>query len=379
MKSTKIQKGCCPRCRAYLEDSHFNGRPVQVCPRCAGLWVTPSAWDQETLGPLPHGGTASEPAGGLAIRPVGSSALPCPSCRTPLTALRVSGQPGDSAGALQIDQCASCGGVWLDHGEWEQIEDLRTVQAEEKRLEAPTTWGDWCFQLFLGLPVEFNVPPRRFPLVTVCLIALCVLCFLVELMVPDRVSAAYGFVPAQLFSGFGWVTLFTCMFLHTGWVHLLGNMYFLYILGDNIEDVLGRGRYLLFYLTCGVLGSLAYALPNLQSTQPLMGASGAIAGVIAAYLLLYPRARLTFMFLFWQFKILAPVWLGLWFLFQLGASFSDVMAIHPTTQVAHLAHVGGFLGGFVIIGLQRARLIAQHPLLKLLQTWRPMPIKQGIR
>jgi membrane associated rhomboid family serine protease len=366
-----MQKGCCPRCGRRLEDCQFEGQRVKVCPKCAGLWVRPASWDENKLGAWPKLGAPSD------VQPAGRSRLACPNCLATLTTLNIGGPPADDAVTIEIDQCDSCGGIWFDHGEWEQIAALRNLQAEEKALERPTTWGEWSLQFFLGLPIEFNVAPRRFPLVTVGIIAVCVLVYLVELAVGDEAAMTWGFTPKYLFTGFGAVTLFTCMFLHGGILHLLGNIYLFYILGDNVEDALGRGRYLLFYLVCGAVASLAYGLPNLDSATPLVGASGAISGVAAAYVLLYPRARLTFILIFWQFKIPAPVWLGVWFLFQAGAAFFELTGGNQS-EVAFLAHVGGFIAGLAIIAPLRAKLIAENPLLNLLHRWHSLKPGQAI-
>jgi membrane associated rhomboid family serine protease len=370
MRLARKQRDCCPRCGRHLEDCQFEGQRVKVCPRCAGLWVRPKSWDEVKLGAWPRRG-ASQAERAPDVQAAGRSLLTCPHCLAALTTLNIGGPPTADAATIEIDQCDSCGGIWFDSGEWEQVAALRALQAEERKLERPTTWGEWSLQFFLGLPVEFNVAPRRFPLVTVGILAVCVLVYVVELFTGAEAAATWaGFMPNQLFSLFGVATLFTCLFLHASFLHLLGNMYLFYILGDNVEDALGRVRYLVFYLVCGIVASLAYALPNLDSNTPLVGASGAISGVAAAYLLLYPRARLTFMLIFWQFKVPAPVWLGVWFLFQAAFAFLALTGIQQS-QVAFLAHVGGFIAGLAIIAPMRAKLIAENPLLNLLHVRRP--------
>src|ERR1700690_218125 len=152
--------------------------------------------------------------------------------------------------------------------------------------------------MFFFLPLYDDNPTGRLPYVTYGLIALCALVFLWQLgQDDDVVSAAYGMTPAYLFHATAlpedaplapWMTIFTSMFLHGGWLHLGGNMLFLWIFGNNIEDVLGHVRYLLLYLVSGVVAALCQALPDTTSTVPMIGASGAIAGVLGAYFLLYP-------------------------------------------------------------------------------------------
>ncbi len=377
MRLARKQRDCCPRCGRRLEDCQFEGHRVKICPRCAGLWMRPKSWDEEKLGARPqHGASSKERAPD--VHSAGRSLLTCPNCLAALTTLHIGGSPNANAAPVEIDQCDSCGGIWFDHGEWDEVAALRSLQAEQKKLDRPTTWSEWSLQFFLGLPVEFNVAPRHFPLITVGIIAACLLVFIIELIVGEETAANWaGFVPNQLFTLSGMATLFTCLFLHGGFLHLLGNMYLFYILGDNVEDALRRARYLIFYLVCGVVASLAYAMPNFDSDTPLVGASGAIAGVAAAYLLLYPRAQLTFMLIFWQFKVPAPVWLGFWFVIQAAFAFLDVTGIHQS-EVAFVAHVGGFMAGLAIVAPMRAKLIAENPLLHLLHQRRASEPTQAV-
>jgi membrane associated rhomboid family serine protease len=156
----------------------------------------------------------------------------------------------------------------------------------------------------------------------------------------------------------GWLTLLTCIFLHGGWMHFLGNMWFLFIFGDNVEDRFGHLGYVLFYLGCGIAASLAHLLTNTTSTVPTIGASGAIAGVMGAYSFLYPRARvlaLVPLVVIYEMVVLpAPVFLGVWFVLQF---FQGVAAISTTQAggVAWWAHIGGFVAGLAVAAiLQRA-------------------------
>jgi membrane associated rhomboid family serine protease len=168
--------------------------------------------------------------------------------------------------------------------------------------------------------------------------------------------AVLGMVPARLLQNpdlFELGTVFTSMFLHGGWAHLLGNMLALYIFGDNIEDRLGSGGYLFFYLASGIAAAAAHIALNSNSPIPTIGASGAISGVLAAYLLFFPSARvITLIFIFilpWFVEIPAIIYLGFWFLSQL---FSGVFSVVSGTQayggVAWWAHVGGFLAGLIL-------------------------------
>ncbi|MCB1054347.1 MAG: rhomboid family intramembrane serine protease [Acidobacteria bacterium] len=211
-------------------------------------------------------------------------------------------------------------------------------------------------------PIRDNVPARRPPVATLVIIGVNTLVFLFELTLNQAQMQGlfyhYGLVPARLTNplwaaqtglGFSLLPFLTTQFLHGGWFHLLGNMWMLWIFGDNVEDRLGSGRFIVFYLTCGGAAGLLHFLTNWSSTVPAVGASGAIAGVLGAYFLLHPGARvLTLIPVFFYplfVEIPAAVFLGLWFLMQL---FSGAVALlGPGGGIAWWAHIGGFLAGML--------------------------------
>ncbi len=208
------------------------------------------------------------------------------------------------------------------------------------------------------IPLRDTVPSRSFPFVNWLLIALNVLMFVVILSLrsdAEGLVAALGLVPKRLLTDpqpWEFVTPFTSMFLHGGWAHLLGNMLALYVFGDNVEDRLGSGRYLVFYLLCGLVAAFAHVVINAVSTVPTIGASGAISGVLAAYLVFYPTARVITLvplfFLPWFVQIPATIYLGFWFLSQLlNGVLTVVKGQQAMGGVAWWAHVGGFLAGLV--------------------------------
>ena len=217
------------------------------------------------------------------------------------------------------------------------------------------------------IPFRDNIPSRSFPIITVLIIAANVVAFLFELALgPYREAflTQYGVVHAAVLA---WpqadlpisavtVPFFTSMFLHGGWLHLIGNMWYLWIFGDNVEDRLGHLTYLLFYLLCGLGAGIVHTLLNYQTVVPAIGASGAIAGVLGAYLVSYPSARvltLVPIFVFMQFiEIPALIVLGFWFIMQFfyGAA-SLASATANSGGVAWWAHVGGFVIGMVLVGL----------------------------
>jgi membrane associated rhomboid family serine protease len=215
------------------------------------------------------------------------------------------------------------------------------------------------------IPLRDINPRRRFPLVTVVLIVLNVLVFVYELLLPsenarDALVFAWGLVPYRLarLDPLAIVTIFTSMFLHSGFMHIGGNMLYLWIFGDNVESALGSFRFVLFYLLCGVGAALGQVLVDPASEVPMIGASGAISGVLGAYLLLYPRAEVeTLVFLGYFIRLVrmpALVVLGFWIILQLFSGLAS-LGMDASGGVAFFAHVGGFATGLVLVLLLRRR------------------------
>jgi membrane associated rhomboid family serine protease len=220
------------------------------------------------------------------------------------------------------------------------------------------------------IPLKDSNPTERFPIVTVVFIVMNVLVFLYELSLGERNGeyfiGTFALVPARLFNAPHVIagslpdslTLFTSMFLHGGVFHLAGNMLYLWIFGNNVEDAMGRIRFIVFYLLCGIVAALGHAMTNTQSSIPMIGASGAISGVLGAYLLLYPRARVLTLFTLGFFvrmiEVPAMVILGFWFVFQF---LSALVATGQGGGVAWFAHIGGFLAGMMFIGLFKRRSV----------------------
>ncbi len=173
----------------------------------------------------------------------------------------------------------------------------------------------------------------------------------------ENVVWDYGMIPADIINGERLHTLFTSMFLHGGVLHLFFNMLYLHIFGDNIEDNFGRGRYVFFYVFCGLAASFTHILTTLDPSIPTIGASGAISGVLGAYLILYPRARiLTAVFYFWIYfaHIPALFFLGFWFILQLFYG-SLTLAFEIPSGTAYWAHIGGFVAGMILALILRRR------------------------
>ncbi len=228
------------------------------------------------------------------------------------------------------------------------------------------------------IPIGDSPRSRTLPLVNWTLIALNILVFLFELSLPsralDRFLLVWGAVPARIWGAllgqgdpFWLLTLVTSQFLHGGWAHILGNMLYLWVFGDNVEDRMGHLRYLAFYLLCGVIAGLVQTLVLFGSRVPLIGASGAIAGVLGAYLVLFPGARVTvlapyFFFGLGFFEVPAAVLLVMWFLLQFVNGLAAITTASPSVGgIGWWAHIGGFVAGWLLV-----RLFARRP--------RPRPV-----
>jgi membrane associated rhomboid family serine protease len=211
------------------------------------------------------------------------------------------------------------------------------------------------------IPLKDSNPTERFPIITVVFIILNILVFLYQASLADdsveSFVGAFSLVPARLLhtgtvlpgpvpAG---ITIFTSQFLHGGLFHLIGNMLYLWIFGNNVEDAMGRVRFIIFYLLCGALAAMTHAFMNPQSSIPMIGASGAVSGILGAYVLLYPKARVLTLFTLGFFirmiEVPAIMVLGFWLVFQL----LNALIGQGASGVAWYAHIGGFLAGMALI------------------------------
>ena len=315
----------CPHCPIELESAASRGVDLDRCRRCEGLW-----FDRDELGkfnrfdsdfPLrPDNPTQGE-----------FTSLRCPRCSSFLARFRY--VPG---GELEVERCISCKGVWLDAGEIQTIRKLLTQKLVARRQnrkldevvrreqemwethmaavaedenEAHVSGGQWLFMFLTKLPVEVHNPVRRFPWAVIALVAANIAAFGIEQWISPQTAASFSFVPNQLRRLTDIQSVVTALFLHDGPIHLVGNLYFLYTFGDNVEDFLGSLKFTILYFAAGIAGNLAHFASGMHSTVPTLGASGAISGVFAAYMLLYPRRKVYFFLIVWPLKIRA-VWYG---------------------------------------------------------------------
>jgi membrane associated rhomboid family serine protease len=207
------------------------------------------------------------------------------------------------------------------------------------------------------IPLRDNAPIHSLPFATWGLIALNAIVFFYELTLPDpaldQFYLQYAMIPGKLAHGENLLTPLTCMFLHGGWLHIIGNMWSLYLFGDNVEDRLGSVRFVIFYLLCGLAANLTHFAAQPESMVPTLGASGAIAGVMGAYVVLFPRAQvltLVPIFIFVTIiEIPAVVFLGIWFVMQLLSGLLSAGDKVAYEGVAWWAHVGGFATGILLL------------------------------
>jgi membrane associated rhomboid family serine protease len=209
------------------------------------------------------------------------------------------------------------------------------------------------------MPIRDDNPVRGIPVVTILTILACMAVYLWQISLPveskQTAITLLGFMPALLFGhatieAEPWVSpagsIFTAMFLHGGFFHLAGNMLYLWIFGDNVEDRVGRSRFVAFYLICGAIAAMTQALPDTRSTVPMIGASGAVSGVLGAYAMLYPRANVLVALPSFVARVPALIVLAVWFAGQL---LSSLLAERGAAGVVFMAHIGGFVGGAVLI------------------------------
>jgi membrane associated rhomboid family serine protease len=208
----------------------------------------------------------------------------------------------------------------------------------------------------LMLPIgDDNSSRRTVPLVTYALIVLNILFFLVEMGGGDAFIMKWAFVPSRFLANpiGDFPTLFTSMFMHAGLLHLGSNMLYLWIFGDNVEDRFGHGKFTIFYLLCGLGATFAQLAFSMGSNIPNLGASGAIAGVLGAYLVMFPQGRVSVMQGQRVIPMPALIVIGFWFVLQLFSGIGSIASTADTGGVAYMAHIGGFVAGFVLTFLFR--------------------------
>lgn len=295
---------------------------------------------------------------GLFGASLGRSDIHCPCCEVPMKRFHLLEHYH-----TEIDICHECEGSWVDGDELPQLEHSQVLHEYLSELNGTLSWKTYLFQLLSQLPVEYNIKPQRTPWVNYGLLLLNCLLFVAYFYNDSYynfVLANFAMTPTVVADGGQWWTMVSCIFLHGSLIHLAGNMYFLYIIGDNLEDVLGHIPYLFLYLLCGVFASFGSLFLRFGSDIPSIGASGAIAGLFGLYLIWFRHASLSFMFIVYQ-KKLSAVW---FFVLWLGINLMGLFSLDGTVDYG--AHLGGFAIG-ILLGLAlKQRVYAANPIINLL-------------
>ena len=334
----------CPRC-TYPLAPLFNGEvELDHCHRCKGNFFDPGEAGA-TFGVFadPDKWAESHVATHL-----GRSKLRCPAGHEHLQAYRVSFEKKE----VEVDVCPDCKGLWLDAKEGEQLREILVAEQGAKQAAEVSAGGakTYLFQLFTGFPIEVYNPARKRPVLLLMLIWSLVLIFVGQIVAGHEIVQTFCLIPQAFWAGEQLWGLFTYSFLHVGLLHLLGNLYFLYIFGDNIEDTLGKKGLVLLLVVCALAGGALHVSTHSQNPIPELGASGAISGIIGAYLVLFPRVKVWVVFFFVRFKLGVLWYFGIWVFFNILNAFLGVPGI------AWFGHIGGFAAGVAVAYILRNKL-----------------------
>ncbi len=347
----------CPQCPGkVLSPVVTQGQILDTCDLCHGLWFEvgqlEGTW-QDAHGHLPPGRAILEQIHSAWGDPLTErdNLLNCPDCDIPMKRYHLSPKF-----QLELNRCSTCQGVWVEDSQRCATFYAPKVRAALTEINKPANWRTFFFQLLTRLPVEFNMKPRKKPWVNWGLIFINILVFILVLLEPNLYLAA-GMIPAHLTQGQGLLTLITYQFQHADFMHLFGNMFFLYLVGDNLEDVLGHANYLLIYLISGIVAGICQWMIDPNSVIPVVGASGSIAALFGMYLLWFRRARLTFMIIIYQVKV------ALWIFFLIWTVYQVIDMVLAVEGVAYMAHLGGLAFGLLVGWLGYNWVLRQNPIL----------------
>jgi len=253
---------------------------------------------------------------------------------------------------VEVDSCGHCYGLWLDANEAEMLHAITAETTAEQMRPGASRGGLamgllYLVQLATFIPIEVYNPVKRKPVLVYSLLVANIALYVFEMFLIGTKQIEpflhmFGAIPDEILHGREPWALLTHAFLHGSIPHVLGNMYYLWIFGDNVEDRLGRGRFTILYLASAVIACMAHVLGNVGSPEVMVGASGAIAGLMGAYFILFPRVKVWVVLFFFPLKIRAIWYLLIW----IGMQF--LIMLDDKSNVAWLAHVGGFIGGMVL-------------------------------
>ncbi len=347
----------CPGCHdGRLRVFKFHGEEVDCCRQCGGLWFENGELNA-ALSKADNGDDNVRIEETLGDQ-LGISSRCCHRCDIAMQRYHL------MAGyEIEVDLCHGCSGIWIDEHERTKVVQSPKVRQLLEELNGSISVKTWLFQFLSKMPVEFNLKPKAMPLVTYLLLALNILIFFAygfNLSTTDMVFENFAMRSNDLLAGHHPWSLLSHMFLHGDIMHLAGNMYFLYVVGDNLEDVLGRAKFFALYLLCGLAAAAAQIAADPGSGIYMVGASGAIAGLFGMYLMWFRHASLTFMFVVFQKKLSPMAFFAIWLGFNI---FGLVMA---GQGVAYWAHIGGFVMGLILGVTLKTRVMNNNPMLALL-------------
>lgn len=348
----------CPKCAKPLAEAVYEGVAVQWCAHCQGAFVGKD--DMDLFLRSRREGMDFAPAAPDDVGHVSSCAAPgCAGC---FRTLRVRAEY-----PLAVDVCETCGGFWFDAGEMEHADDLARALEAKKEIDKDFRWFHGLFLFLTSSIVEFNIKAKKRPVLVYALLVLnSALSVALWAFYPDFDPL---FVPGEPFGPHWAATLFSSFFVQADIVHLLGNMYFLYVFGDNVEDALGGKNFLIFYLAAGAFSGIVHALLTSTPDIPYLGASGAVSALMAAYCVYFHFAKISLPIpIFWIWKktrkISCGYVIGVFIAFDVvGAFFTE-----NSSGVAYWAHVGGALFGFVWAKATLAKVLKRNGVLNVLHT-----------
>ena len=348
----------CPHCEnQLLATTHYHGEELDICRVCAGAWFEHGELNK-VISSVDNGDDDASYENQLGER-IGKTERQCPDCACHLQRFRLLKDYD-----VNVDLCLECDGAWVEYDQLGKVEQSPRIRSALDELNKKVSVKSWVFQALARFPVEYNLKPHRKPLVTWSLVALNCLIFLIYYTNPvmmESIFADFASRPADLAQGKEWWTLITATFLHGSVAHLLGNMYFLLVIGDNLEDVLGRWRYLGVYLVSGIGAGIISTLMNWNSPIMSVGASGAIAALFGMYLIWFRFASLTFMFVVYQ-KKLSPLWyFGIWLVLD-----NIIAMMMDSGGIDYWAHIGGFVVGLALGVALKKRVYRDNPVVQFL-------------
>ena len=332
----------CPQCHGALVVVPAGSIEVDRCPRCAGVFFDPG----ELAATL--GADADPEAWGRdpSVQPPNQNSAYCPVGHGPMWLLPTEPAPG----APSVHACGHCRGVWIDGATLQALRARAPTVPMNEGITAGTV-GRYVFQLVSFMPVEVSNPVHRRPWVTWSLAASMVAVYAAMHLLPDaarlRWEAMLMVSPSEIRHGYGLLTPITYAWLHLGVAHLLGNLYFFVVFGDNVEDRFGRVRYLAMLAGAAMLGALFEVVSRGEDSTGVGGASGAVAGVLGAYMVLFPKTKLHVVLAFIPLKVPAALYLALW------AALQVYGYMQHKPGIAWLAHIGGFIVGLAAAGIAR--------------------------